>query len=75
MGLTCEYSYIHKQTTTTIILTFYNYVTMSGCDSSECVMQGEVNFWGRVMGPVYNFTIMPFHIQNHIMKVLFNTKV
>ena len=48
---------------------------MSGCDNSEWVIQREVNIWGQVRAHMYNFMLMPFHVQNYIIKTLFSTKV
>jgi len=48
---------------------------MSDCDNSEWVIHREVNIWGRVMAHMNNFMLMPFHVQNYIIKALFITKV
>jgi hypothetical protein len=48
---------------------------MSRCDNSEGVIEREVDVWWRVMAHMYNFMLMPFRVQNYIIKALFSMKV
>jgi len=75
VGIRYEYNYMYKQSSTNIFLIFYNYFIISGCDNNEWIIQREVNIWGQVTAHMYNFMLMPFHVQNYIIKTLFSTEV